>query len=459
MVQKNKLIDDIFKQVLKDIKPTKEGYARTISKINMVTSNLKEIVPDNVEIMVTGSVSRGTNIKGNSDIDIFLLFRSGTTKEKLTSLGLSYGKALVKNKNDSYEIKYAEHPYVRVYLNSLGVKADIVPALKIQNLEEMATSVDRTPLHTKFINEELTEKQKDDVRLLKYFLKGHLIYGAESKTSGFSGYLCELLIYNLGSLKNLFEWSTTLKLPCLLNKGYEIKENEKESIFKKFNSDFVIIDPVDPNRNVAAVLSKESLSRFILASRKFINMPSKEYFTGLKFSSIQAKNYIDKFIKKTGLDLYLIKFKVPKKSEDIIWPQIKKCSNIISDYLTKNQFEVYFSLQWITDNNGAILLISPKQQRNSRLVTGPEITNDKAVSEFMASHKSSMAFIFLNSRIQSLEKAQFRGIKEALYSIKKNKQLYLHKDINLSKSDIYVNKVPKELRFDSSYELVKKFFI
>lgn len=458
MDKKDIMLNKIFDKILKDIKPSNIENKSIISSINTVTSLLKKIVPKDVEIMVTGSVSRGTNLKGNSDVDIFLLFKTGTTKESLTKLGLKYGKALVQSKSDRYEIKYAEHPYVRVYLNALGIKADIVPALKIQNAEQIATAVDRTPLHTQFINEKLTPKQKDEVRLLKYFLRSHGIYGAESKTSGFSGYLCEVLIYNFLSIKKLLNWACSLELPAVICSKDGKNYNDKEML-KKFNSDFVVIDPIDENRNVAAVVSKESLSKFIFISRKLLENPSTGQFFGPKYSSRESHTYIEKFIKHSDLEIYSLIFDIPNKSEDILWPQIKKVSGIIHDYLKRNEFTIYFSLQWTYNKKGIILFVAPKQKLGSRFFKGPEVFNKKGTDEFTKSHKNAIGFIFSGTRLFALDTSYVSTLEDALNKVKKDKQICLHKDINLSKALLLKNKVPKELSESACYELIRTLSI
>ncbi len=456
------VINKILNHVLKEIKPSDKEYKDTILKINLIISSLKEIVPKDVEIKVTGSVSRGTNLKGNSDIDIFLLFKIGTTKDYLEKMGLKYGKALVKNKSDSYSIKYAEHPYVRVFLKSLNIKADIVPALKIENAEQLATAVDRTPLHTIFINEKLNEKQKDQVRLLKYFLKNHSLYGAETKTSGFSGYLCEVLIYHFGTFLNVLRWSSNLSnnVVILLNNKEDDKATLSENeLIKKFNSEFIVVDPIDKNRNVAAVLSKESISRFIVVSRKFLEAPSLDYFYGLKYSNAKLKNYLKTFIEKSGLDIFSLTVNLPDKSEEILWPQLKKSSTIIEEHLKKNEFDIYLSLQFISDKKGVIVLLAPKQEKRTRMFKGPDVINKKGTEQFMSSHSKTLGFTFLDSRIYSLDYVYYKNISEALSSIKKNRQLYFHKDINLSNIKISKNKFSSKITDEIAYELMKKFYI
>ena len=165
---------------------------------------LKKVVPKGIEIMVAGSAARGTNLRGNSDIDIFLLFKNPVPKEKMEKTAIEVAKRLVKgNKNESYIVRYAEHPYARLFLDNVGLRVDLVPAYKITSASERITSVDRTQLHNQFVKSSLSQRQRDDVRVLKALLKFHGIYGAEARTEGFSGYLCELLIHTYGSFAGL----------------------------------------------------------------------------------------------------------------------------------------------------------------------------------------------------------------------------------------------------------------
>ena len=112
----------VRKRILADIKPSKEELQETVYLVNKLSSRLKRAVPKDVEIRVTGSISRGTNLNDTADIDIFLLFSTKFKKDYIIKKGLAYGKKALR-KGDSFEIKYAEHPYMRLYLNDLGIKS------------------------------------------------------------------------------------------------------------------------------------------------------------------------------------------------------------------------------------------------------------------------------------------------------------------------------------------------
>ena len=255
-------LNSVLKKVLKDVKPSESEIANARFAINEVMGRLKRLAPKNVEIILAGSVARGTHIRGNSDIDIFLLFPRSASENFVEKKGLEIGKGIVdKKRNESYIVKYAEHPYTKVVLGDRGINVDIVPAYKIKNAAERGTAVDRTQLHNEFVNSNLNTRQRDEVRVLKAFLKAHRIYGAEAKIEGFSGYLCELLIYHYGTFANLVTAMANIRLPLIINtsKSRDMNNENTKLMLKLFGKRFIVVDPTDSNRNVAANVSDESL--------------------------------------------------------------------------------------------------------------------------------------------------------------------------------------------------------
>ena len=146
---------------------------------------------------------------------------------------------------------YSEHPYIQYTKGKY--KVDFVPAYKIKDYTERKTSVDRTPLHLKYLRKNLTKKQRDDVLILKKFLKNNLLYGSGQDINGFSGYLTELFILYFRDFENF-----VLQFP-------RIKKNARicleKDAGKKYVESLIVIDPVDPERNVAAAMSKNNFER------------------------------------------------------------------------------------------------------------------------------------------------------------------------------------------------------
>ncbi|MGA3020482.1 MAG: CCA tRNA nucleotidyltransferase [Candidatus Micrarchaeales archaeon] len=450
-----RIAESIFSRVLEDIKPSDKELEESVYNINELTSRLNKVISNDVEIRVVGSIVKGTQLVGDSDVDMFLLFDKKHSREKITADGISYAKSIVKGKDERYEIKYAEHPYVRVYLDSLGVKADIVPAFKIDNIEDMGTAVDRSPMHADFINTHFSDKQRDDVRVLKYLLKAQGIYGAEVMTSGFSGYLCELLVYQCGSLLKLLEMASEIKPPILLDPRNKVAMRDP-SLVKRFNSEFVVIDPIDKNRNVAAGVSVEALARFVVAAREFVRRPSIKLFYGKGFDSRKAKKLLDKFLEDSGLDLLMISISIPDKSEDIVWPQLRKVSELVTNHAERLGFGIYLTIPMIQDARGLIAFFAPKERIKSRILKGPSVFIGKAQREFSEAHKNAIGMLMKGEVMYALEKSEYEKLADLMKDIVTGNIVKRHKDIKLHGGRLYLNRVPKEYLEQLYSELVRR---
>ncbi|MGC9204910.1 MAG: CCA tRNA nucleotidyltransferase [Candidatus Micrarchaeia archaeon] len=453
--EKEKKLRNIFGQVLKEIKPDDLEVKSTIAHANEVMSRLEKIIPKDVELRIVGSIARSTNLSGDSDIDIFMLFNKRYDDEEVSKLGLKYAKMIIgKKKHERLEIKYAEHAYARLYLDDFGIKVDLVPAFKISNINEMGTSVDRSPLHTDFINSNFTDRQRDDVRLLKYLLKAHHIYGAEVKVKGFSGYLCELLVYTFGSLEKLLDAATKFSLPmCIVPKDKSIVRDE--SIFRKFNAQFVVIDPVDPNRNVAAGVSIESLSRFVVVARELLKKPSLRFFYGKGFSSLKTPSLLKAFEKNSGLRPYLIVVKVPDESEDIVWPQLNKIGNAIMAEAAKEGFETYIYSSFISKGEGLLLYFMPDDRSASRMMKGPSTFKGEYSEKFIEKHSKALGLIIKDDMLYAIEKKRYRNASDALKAIVRVKEMNLGKEIKMSKAKVLSN-IPRKYAPEAYAALLEK---
>nr|pir hypothetical protein MJ1112 - Methanococcus jannaschii [Methanocaldococcus jannaschii] len=71
-------IEEILKEVLNEIKPSKEDMEKLQLKANEIIDKIWEIVRENsypiLEVLLVGSSARNTNLKDDYDIDIFVLF-------------------------------------------------------------------------------------------------------------------------------------------------------------------------------------------------------------------------------------------------------------------------------------------------------------------------------------------------------------------------------------------------
>ncbi len=349
--------ESVLNEVLKRVKPSREEEEALRSRADELISLLKTEFED---VKLLGSVAKGTFLKGNSDLDVFVFFPKSVSKEEMEEYFINTCKNLFKH----VELRYAEHPYVRV--NYKGVNADIVPAYRVRE-GEVLSAVDRSPFHTQFILNNLSRHQKDEVRLLKSFAKGIGIYGAEIKIKGFSGYLLELLVVKYGSflttLKEVSKWRKPVRI--------FIKEDHRKHL-TQFTEPFVVVDPVDPKRNVASPVSLERLARFIMASRSFLKNPSLQFF----FPSNKIKP-----------KLHLVGLKLDNVNvvDDVKYGQVLRIKRALRNFLKNNLFDVCNSFIYETEEHIYIVFMLANEELSEFEVRkGPPVYKEKNVTGFLS---------------------------------------------------------------------------
>ena len=271
-----------YKIILDEIKPTEEEK----DKVRDVSGHLLDFLNDkcyvsgiDAEAVLVGSVAKKTYLRGKSDIDIFISFPLSTDKKDLKQMGLDLAHQCCDAFNAEPYHQFASHPYVTTEID--GFKIDFVPCYQIDDGSQLKSAVDRTILHTKFVQANLKEGQNEEVLLLKRFMDMTGTYGSEFKVGGFAGYLCELLIIKYGTFEN------TLKEAADWQFGHTIDLMEYGTA-KMFKDPLICIDPTDKNRNVGAALRLDKYSQFIQSARNYLNSDKKyEYFYPLN-------KYLDK---------------------------------------------------------------------------------------------------------------------------------------------------------------------
>ena len=288
------------------------------------------------ETFFAGSAGRGTCVKGDRDIDVFVKFPEGTSREKLEEEGLGIGKETFNHFEGKHHVEYAEHPYTKGEIN--GFEVEIVPCIDTSP-EDINTAVDRSPHHAKWIQKHLNNKQKEDVVLLKSFLKSGGLYGSSLKVRGFSGYLCELLIQEYATFKQLTEKASNWKEKEIIDPADHHDGELPSELKNKFSNDsLIVVDPVDPERNVASVLDSENYAEFIHRCWRFQENPGLNFFE-------QQEIELDKFALEQEIerrsDFLVLEFDSINEPDDIVHPQMRKTMRRITSELEKNQFRIY----------------------------------------------------------------------------------------------------------------------
>ncbi|MEM1575030.1 MAG: CCA tRNA nucleotidyltransferase [Nitrososphaerota archaeon] len=343
----------LIEYVLKKIKPSEKDIKEVNSLASKIINECKEkCIKNNLEteVILSGSTAKNTWLKNLGEIDVFVLFNKSLGEKEIEEYIIKIGKEVIKDLNGTYRLRYAEHPYVEGFIDKYRV--NIVAAYKVPK-GEWKSSADRTPYHTEYVNSKINDYLRDQIRILKAFLIGCKLYGAEIRIGGFSGYLAELLIINFGSFMKVIEEVAKWKPQVYID--IEKLLNEKEA-FKKFPyNPLIVIDPVDKNRNVAAAVTKTKFSEFIISSKLFLKNPSKKFFFQKKYKPRTIKQII-KEIKKEERNILAISF-IDKeiKPPDILWGELLKTLNGIEKLMNREGFKVIKCDAW--SNNKECLLL------------------------------------------------------------------------------------------------------
>lgn len=338
-----------YQKIIKKIKPSENEEKEIMSLSTHLIDIINETAHENDiygQAVLVGSVAKGTWLSGKADVDIFIKFPLDASEYYLKEKGLYLGSECIKKMDGVSEYRYASHPYITGIINDLEI--DFVPCYDIKDTNKIKSAVDRTIPHTEYVKRYLTPDETDEVLLLKCFMNTIDTYGSEFKVGGFAGYLCELLIINYKTFLKVLESSAEEWKP-----GFQIDLAEHGTAHL-FSEPLVVVDPVDPNRNVAAALSLQKMSDFVMASRNFLKNQSHSYFEKIEIKV--DLNKIRTEFRGRGTKTLLLSFKAPDIPADALYPQIKKTANSIVRLVERNGFRTFGSDYW-TDEKGKIIIL------------------------------------------------------------------------------------------------------
>ncbi len=365
-------MDDILDEVLKRARPK----AADLKRINRVASELirrTEAACAKLGIkatsMLVGSAARGTWLRTERDIDIFILFPEGLSREELERQGLAVAREVAGPRGREL---FAEHPYVTMKFE--GFEVDLVPCYDVAEPSAIKSAVDRTPHHQRYVKERLTPELVDEVLLTKKFTGGTGVYGAELKVQGFSGYLCELLTLHYSSFKNLMQAASEWKPGTIIDheRSYA-DESEPKLLFE--GQPLIVIDPVDPGRNVGAAVSMQNFAVFVRACQEFLRSPRLEFFFPRKVKLLGAPG-IQRVLKRRGTKLFCVAFRQPGVVPDVLYPQLRKTERALVTRLAQEGFEVMRSDVWADSNAVIVLELNVAKLPRVRTRVGPPVTLD-----------------------------------------------------------------------------------
>ncbi len=331
-----------------------------------------------------GSFARDTWLRGEADLDIFTRFSPNMERREWEEGVLP----VIRKGLRRFQVteRYAEHPFLEFHAE--GIRVNVVPCYDVRK-GEWKSATDRTPYHTEYMRKNLTEELRLQARLLKKFVKGIGVYGAEIRVGGFSGMLIDTLVLHYRSLlevlKHASQWAPGVFIELESSEGLTPKETAS-----KFDADLVVIDPVDPNRNLAAAVRPVRLWNFVAAGREFLRRPGLWYFFPPKFVKKTKAQFAER-IDRSGRELIAISFKHQTMVMDVLWGQLMKLEKGLVEMMTREDFHPRRSEVWTDEKKESTILVEIDEATLPPVKThlGPPVSKELDSQSFLDRHLSA----------------------------------------------------------------------
>jgi len=319
-------LEAVLARVADRVTPASAERERLQTAVDDLTTRVRNALADlpvDARIVQVGSTARGTWLADDRDIDLFVCFPPDIDRTELERYGLAVGRAALPDGRE----EYAEHPYVTGDVR--GFDVDLVPCYDVADATAIQSAVDRTPFHDAYLQEHLDSDLKRDVRLLKAFLTGIGAYGSDLRTRGFSGYLSELLVLEYGGFEALLRAAADWQPPVRLD--------PEDHGTATFDDSLVVVDPTDPERNVAAVCAAENVARLQHHARDLLADPRDDPFQPTDPDPLDPEA-VRAHLDRRGTTPVAVVFETPDLVDDQLYPQLRKSLDGIVGELDRRGF-------------------------------------------------------------------------------------------------------------------------
>ena len=364
-------------------KYTPEILVEPVNFVNKLNKRLKK-----GKAMLGGSVAQETNLPGQHDADVFVIYDDKIDYEDLKNAIKEYDYLVVHGSRDYFQIKN-------------NIVYEIIPVLKVSKGKKPLNVADMSPLHVSYFQKKTNSLLKSDIRVAKALFKANNLYGAESYVKGFSGHVINILIIYYGSFENLLKNAIKWKEKTVIDIEKQLKDPLMEMDKSKLESPLIVVDPVYKYRNAAAALSKENFMKFKKLASSFLKNPSEEFF--IKKSLTEEKGI---FLKFTPLD----------GSDDVSGAKILK----IKEYLENKLNDYGFKTKVVWSFDERLILLKPKIKELPKkfVKQGPPLNFQEHVSHFK--QKYGKTFVEDNLIKAEVER-KYLSIEEYLKKLLTNK--------------------------------------
>ncbi|MBL7050731.1 nucleotidyltransferase domain-containing protein [Candidatus Woesearchaeota archaeon] len=358
----------LLKNVLGKIKPN--GVDR---EINRFLDKLEKLVKKSsldVKVFACGSIAKGTFLRGDHDVDIFMKFNMKYVDEDISVLLMDILEPLKP------ELVHGSRDYFKIVDKFCF---EIVPVLDIKDVGDAKNVTDMSPMHVDWVIKNSDVGLRDDIRLAKQFCKGIGVYGAESYIKGFSGHVLDILVIHYGGflnfLKSAVGWSGKVIVDHHnIYGGNALKEMNKSKLI----SPLIVVDPIMPERNAAAALGKDKFKLFIDNAKSFLDNPSADFF---KIKKIDVDE-----LRKMSAGNVLVLFDVTALDgkEDVVGAKLLKVFEHIGVAFRKHEFTLIGDgWEWDKSKKALFWYILKKEVLSDEYEwSGPPLSEESRVENF-----------------------------------------------------------------------------
>ena len=328
----------VVEAVREQVVPEEAERERMESAASTVVERAERAVselPVEADVVRVGSTARDTWLAGDRDVDVFVRFPPSLDREELETYGLEVGHAVLPDGREDY----AEHPYVVGQVD--GFDVDLVPCYDVPAATDIRSAVDRTPFHTAYVRRRLDDDLADEMRLFKQLLVGVGVYGSDLRTEGFSGYLAELLVLAHGSFRATVEAVAGWPPPVVID--------PEDHAAAEFEDPLVVVDPTDPERNVAAVCSATNVARAIHHARALLADPTVDAFFPEQPEPL-SPGAVREHLDRRGTTPMAVRFEAPDVVEDQLYPQLRRSLRGVVAELDRRGFDVLRAATWADES-------------------------------------------------------------------------------------------------------------
>jgi len=369
--------------VLKNIKPTRkeeQEIKRVAAKI------IRSLKIKKTKAVLGGSLAKGTWLKDNHDIDIYVKFN-----QKFYA-GMDISKILQDHVKDVCVV-HGSRDYFQ--MEKKGYTIELIPIMDIKNVEHAENITDISPFHTKWVRKQ--KRYTNDIRLAKAFAKANELYGAESYIKGFSGYALEVLTIHYKGfdalLKNVAQWKSREVIDPLKHHKGKVQLNEA-----KMHAPLILVDPVQATRNVTAVISHEKYQLFIKKARDYLKQPLETFFFKEQFS-------LERIMKKKQGKLLCLKLKPLEGKRDVVGAKLLKSFEFLKKELETHDFIIKDS-GWHWDEMALVwFVIEDKPLPSLVKHVGPPVRENERLEHFKEKWKdkdvrieNGVSYVFLERK-------------------------------------------------------------